>query len=180
VKQLLLGLAVLACCPIVAAGQQPAATSGNPISETTREIINRYSKNMVAAAEEMPADKYSYKPTPDQMTFGHIVMHVAQSNNFLCSKISGTPAPEGAKLSDTDPKDQLVAAIKASFDYCTTALAKTDDSDLGQTLALFGGRSVPRGGVMMILTDDFADHYAAEAMYLRLNGLLPPTAKKRD
>lgn len=177
-KQFSLGLVVLVCCPILAAGQQPAAKSDSPIAETTRELINRYSKNMVAAAEEMPADKYSYKPTADQMTFGHIVMHVAQSNNFLCSKISGTPAPEGAKLSDTDSKDQLVAAIKASFDYCTTALAKADDSNLGESLTLFGGRSVPRGGVMMILTDDFADHYAAEAMYLRLNGLLPPTAKK--
>jgi len=108
------------------------------------------------------------------------VVHMAGSNNFLCSKISGTPAPTGEKLSDTDPKDKLLGALKASFQYCTEALAKVDDSNLGEELTLFGGRTMTRAAAMIALTNDFADHYSMAATYLRLNSLLPPTAQKKN
>lgn len=159
---------------------QSAQTSKNPVSESVRSILERSSKNMVAAAEEMPADKYSFHPTAGQMTFGHLVVHMANSNNFLCSKISGTAAPAGEKLSDTDSKDKLVSALKSSFDYCTQALANVDDSNLGEQLTLFGSRTTTRAGAMIALTNDFADHYSAAASYLRANDLLPPTAQKKD
>jgi uncharacterized damage-inducible protein DinB len=156
------------------------AAETNPVSNTVRKILERQSKNMVAAVDEMPADKFSYHPTPAQMTFAKLVEHMAGSNNFLCAKISGTPAPADEKLSETDPKEKLVSALKASFDYCTQALAKVDDSNLGEQLTLFGGRQASRAGAMIALTNDFADHYSMAAIYLRLNGLLPPTAKPKE
>jgi hypothetical protein len=132
---------------------------------------------MVAAAESMPADKFDYHPTPEQMTFAHLTLHIAMSNNFMCSKISGTPAPEEAKLTDKDGKDKLVAAMRSSFEYCSTALAKVTDSGLGDSMELFGHRSFTKAAAMMILSDDWSDHYSAQAMYLRMNGILPPTAR---
>src|SRR5215469_2562740 len=109
------------------AGGAPASPSlapvANPVSAAVKAQLPRFSKNMVAAAEAMPAEKYNFKPSPEMNSFAHLVMHIAQSNNGLCSKISDTPAPE-AKLADTDPKDKLVAGLKASFDYCVSALDK--------------------------------------------------------
>jgi uncharacterized damage-inducible protein DinB len=133
---------------------------------------------MVAAAEAMPADKYNFKATPDQMTFGHLTLHITEANYVFCSKIGGVPAPQAAKLSDTDPKDKLVAAMKSSFDFCGTALAKLDDSNLGEVLTLFGERKASRAAAILLLATSWGDHYSLEATYLRLNGLLPPTAKK--
>jgi len=159
---------------------QSTQTSKNPVSDSVRSILERSSKNMVAAAEEMPADKYSFHPTAGQMTFAHLVVHMANSNNFLCSKISGTAAPAGEKLSDTDLKDKLVSALKGSFEFCTQALANVDDSNLGEQLTLFGSRTTSRAGAMIALTNDFADHYSAAAAYLRANDLLPPTAQKKE
>jgi uncharacterized damage-inducible protein DinB len=159
---------------------QGSQSGKNPVSDAVRSSLERASKNMVAAAEEMPADKYSFHPTPAQMTFGHLVVHMAGSNNFLCSKISGTPAPTSEKLSDTDPKDKLVSALKASFDFCTQSLANVDDSNLGEQLTLFGSRTTTRAGAMIALTSDFADHYSTAASYLRANDLLPPSAQKKD
>ena len=52
-----------------------------------KEILPRQQKNLVAAVEEMPADKFGYKPTEQQMTFGHLVLHIIESNNYLCSHI---------------------------------------------------------------------------------------------
>lgn len=156
-----------------------AQETKNPVSTVVKEILPRQQKNLVAAAEEMPADKYDYKPTPPQMSFAHLIMHIAESNNHLCAKISDSVEPKTGELKDTDGKDKLVAALKASFDFCNTALAKVDDSKLGDTVELFGGRKGPRAAAMFFLTNDWADHYSAAAMYLRLNGMLPPTAQKK-
>jgi uncharacterized damage-inducible protein DinB len=157
---------------------QDAAPSGpvaNPVSTTVKGQMTRYAKNMVAAADAMPAEKYGFKPTAEMNTFGHLVMHIAQSNNFLCSKISGQTAPD-VKIADTDGKDKLVAALKASFDYCTTALANVDDSKLSDPFTIFN-RQTSRAGLLITLSDDWYDHYGTEAVYLRLNGILPPTAQ---
>jgi len=132
---------------------------------------------MVAAAEEMPADKYSFQPTPQQMTFAHLIVHVTNGNYFFCSKLSGGAKPD-IKIADTDGKDKLVAALKTSYDYCTTNLANVDDSNLGESLPFFGGHNISRGGMMMAVSAECADHYSIAAMYLRLNNLIPPTAKK--
>lgn len=148
----------------------------NPVSAAVKAQLPRFSKNMVAAAEAMPADKYTFKPTPEMNSFAHLVMHIAQSNNGLCAKISDTPAPD-AKMADTDPKEKLVAALKASFEYCATSLEKVDDSKLGDQMMLFGNRPFSRAAVLIILSDDWYDHYGAQATYLRLNGILPPTAQ---
>jgi uncharacterized damage-inducible protein DinB len=148
----------------------------NPVTTTVKGQLTRYEKNMVAAADLMPAEKYGFKPTPEMNSFGHVVMHIAQSNYFLCSKISGTAAPD-AKLTDADGKDKLVAALKASFEFCSTTLAGVDDSKLGDGLTLFGNRQTSRAGALITLSDDWYDHYGAEAVYLRLNGILPPTAQ---
>jgi DinB family protein len=164
--------------PAGSAAQEPVKLGPvtNPVSSAVKAQLPRFSKNMVAAAEAMPAEKYIFKPTPEMNSFAHLVMHIAQSNNGLCSKISDMAAPD-AKLADTDPKDKLVAALKASFEYCATALEKVDDSKLGDQMMLFGNRPFSRAAVLIILSDDWYDHYGAQATYLRLNGILPPTAQ---
>ena len=161
-----------------AQAQQDAAPGPvpNPVSSTVKAQLTRFAKNMIAAAELMPADKYNFKPTPEKNTFAHLTMHIAQANNFLCSKISGQAAPE-AKLADSDPKEKLVAGLKASFEFCATALAGVDDSKLGEPMTLFGNRPASRAAALIILSDDWYDHYGAQAVYLRLNGILPPTAQ---
>jgi len=171
--------------PGVGAARQaaPAASAppdmtpvANPVSGFVKAGVARYQKNMVAAAEAMPAEKYSFKPSPEMNSFGHLVMHIAQSNNTFCAKISGQAAPD-AKIAESDPKDKLVAMMKDSFAFCSAALANVDDSKLGEQLMLFGNRPISRGGALVALGGSWTDHYATEAIYLRLNGILPPTAQ---
>jgi len=173
-KRLMVVIALMASSALLLAQE-----TKNPVSTVVRESLSRREKNLVAAAGEMPADKYSYKPTEQQMTFAKLIMHIAESNNYLCAKISDSPEPKTAELKETDSKDKLVAALQVSFDFCNTVLAKVDDSKLGDTVELYGGRKGPRAFAMFALTNDWADHYSAAAQYLRLNGLLPPTAQKK-
>ena len=163
--------------PSGAAAAPPDLTPvANPVSGFVKAGVARYGKNMVAAAESMPAEKYGFKPSPEMNSFGHLMMHIAQSNNTFCAKISGQTAPD-VKMAETDPKDKLVAAIKDSFAFCTAALANVDDSKLGEQFVLFGNRPISRGGALVALGGSWTDHYATQAIYLRLNGILPPTAQ---
>lgn len=162
--------------PMVAEAQDAAA---NPLSATLRESFDQYSKDLVAAAEIMPADKYSYHPKAEEMTFGKTIEHVAEVNNFACAKVSDMPTPTGPKAVEADGKVKLVAGLKASMEYCSQAFSKLTDAKLTETVTIFGGRRVPRLGAAMEVVDDLIDHYAALAVYLRLNGLLPPTAQKK-
>jgi len=181
-----LGLAVLclAVCASVslaqnAAAAKPPAPTKDPVSSSLRMQLQRSQNNIVGAVEAMPADKFSYKPTPDQITFGHLVVHIIGSNNSLCAKVADVPAPKMEEPKDTDSKDQLLAAVKASFSFCSEALAKMDDSKLGDDVELFGGRHFPRAMGALGLAGGWADHYGAAAMYLRLNGILPPSAQQK-
>lgn len=150
----------------------------NPVSSALREVLPGRQKNTVGAVESMPADKFGYKPTADQMTFGHLVAHMIESNNSFCSKVAAVPEPKAVEAKETDPKDKLVPALKASFDFCSDALSKMDDSKLGEMTDFFGGQQASRARIAMSLAGSWADHYAEAAMYLRLNGILPPSAKK--
>jgi hypothetical protein len=86
------------------------------------------------------------------------------------------PAPKVEEIKESDSKDKLLAAAKASFDFCHEALGKMDDSKLGDSVELHGGHQFPRAMGALGLASGWADHYAAAAMYLRLNGILPPSA----
>ena len=158
---------------------KPGAPTKDPVASSLRVQMQRAQNNIVGAVEAMPADKFSYKPTPDQITFAHLVAHIATSNNSLCAKVADVPAPKVDEPKETDSKDQLVAAVKASFSFCGEALAKMDDSKLGDDVELFGGRHFPRAMGALGLAGGWADHYGAAAMYLRLNGILPPTAQAK-
>ena len=172
-----------------AAGQE-FKPSSNPVSDAVRRALARDSKNLIGAAELMPADKYSYKPTPAQMSFGQLIVHIVQTNVFLCSAIAGAPPavdryptftpPLLKKMSETEPKDTLVGAIKQSFEYCTEALAKATDSQLAEQAMMFGQPApLSRADTMVVIAADWADHYSTAASYLRLNNILPPSAQPK-
>ena len=151
-----------------------------PITRTLQGLEERAAHNLTETAEDMPEAKYGFSPTPEQMTFGQLVLHVASTNFFLCSALKGIPNPEQHQLSPTDPKEQLVHRLEKSFDLCNAALEHADDASLADSLPFFGGRKATRGAVLIELTSDWADHYAQAAIYLRLNGVQPPTAKGKE
>ena len=142
-------------------------------------LYERESKNIMAAAAEMPADKYNYHPTADQWTFGRLVSHIAQSNRTLCSALSGEAAPAAPQVAVPAAKPELDAELKASFDFCGKALDGLTDAKLAEMVTLFRGTHMPRAMALLALTADLPDHYSQMAGYLRLNGMLPPSAQPR-
>jgi hypothetical protein len=106
--------------------------------------------------------------------------HIVQTNAALCGGIGGLQAPEWMNVAESVDKDTLVAAIDKSFDYCTQALGQVKDTQVADEVTIFGrrtGRS--RAFVMVTIATDWTDHYSTAASYLRLNGILPPTAQPK-
>ncbi len=168
-----------------AVAAQTFKPSPNPVSDSVRALLARDSKNLVASAELIPPEKYGYRPTPAQMTFGDLIVHIVQTNVALCSAIAGTKpmlSPEEMqKLSGTDRKENLDQSLKQTFDYCTESLSKITDSQLGEEGTMFGRPSGQSRATMLVtIVADWADHYGTAASYLRLNGILPPTAQPKN
>ena len=168
-----------ATAPAPTAAPAAPAASANPVSDALRNMEQRSARNLIAAAEAMPADKYNYRPTPAQMSFAQIQVHLAnEGNDILCSKTAGVAAPQRTPVDSTAAKEQLVARLKETFQFCEQAFAKMDDSKLAESVSMFG-MNLSRATAVLITVGDWADHYSQEANYLRLNGVLPPTAQRR-
>jgi hypothetical protein len=168
-----------AAAPKSAVMPSSEAATKDPVATSVRMLWPRSQKNILGAIEAMPGDKFAFKPTAEQMSFGHLVTHIIESNYFLCAKAADVPEPKAEAAKETDSKEKLLAAAKASFDFCGESLAKMDDSKLGDSVELFGGRQFPRAMAALGLASGWADHYAAAAMYLRLNKILPPSAQPK-
>jgi hypothetical protein len=157
---------------IGAVATEPAA----PVSDAVRSIARRSARNFVEAAEALPAEKYGYKPTPAQMSAGDIVAHVAQGNDYVCAQIGGAAAPKRSQLPAGAPKPELVARLRETFRFCESALAKVNDSNLGAPVDYLGSK-ISRAQAMFGAVEEWGGHYSQLAVYLRLNGVVPPTAR---
>jgi hypothetical protein len=175
--------------PLALAAQQPAGDPANPMTTVFRGRIVAMHNNIARAFDSIPEAKFSYKPTPAQLTIGYIAQHVASDNYFFCNNF-GAMKPnltaEDTATADSVkakwPKAKLVSKLKDSFTFCQSALGQLNDASLAETITLtFGTQSQQRPRVSMVLGHalDLADHYSQLANYMRLNNILPPTALPR-
>ena len=171
-------LASLAALAMMALPVALAAQQANPVADAFRANAKTEGKNLMAALDAFPADKLTFKPTPAQLSVADIITHLSQGNDYLCGAIGGVKAPTRTKVATTDGKDALMARLRETFAFCDTALANLTDANLAEELPFFGGRKMSRAAIMTLTTGDWADHYSQTAIYMRLNGMLPPTAKK--
>lgn len=129
-------------------------------------------------AEEMPADKYSFKTTPPQRDFGQQVTHVAGANvNNL--RFLGGKAPAPTISRNATSKAEAIKAMDASFDYGTALINELTDQTLMETVqtnAFLGPSS--RARVLWFLLGHSWDIYGQMAVYLRLNGGVPPASQR--
>ncbi|MGE5099236.1 MAG: DinB family protein [Deltaproteobacteria bacterium] len=146
-------------------------------------------RNIAQAFDSIPESKFGYKPTPAQLTFGFIAQHVASDSYLFCSNFGAmkptidprdTSTPDSVKA--TWPKAELVSKLKASFAFCDQAIEQVTDATLPDAISFtLGGaeRKSTRINMVLLHALDLADHYSQIANYMRLNGMVPPTALPR-
>jgi uncharacterized damage-inducible protein DinB len=184
-------VAILALAvPASLGAQQPQPNQqGGPITTVFRNRTMTFQRNLAQAFDSIPESKFGYKPTPAQMTVGDIAQHLSSDNYFYCGNFSSMKASVSSEEQITPDsvkakwaKAKLVANLKASFKFCEDAFAQIDDAKLADTLTITSGgnsRQIVRVQPMLGHIVDMADHYSQIANYMRLNGMLPPTALPR-
>lgn len=165
-------IVVVLMLPTAVAAQSPA--TGDSLNRVTlgyERFADIFGSRLVAAFDSIPAARYDYRPTPPQQTVGYIAQHLEQANYGLCGRLGKLKHPTAGKdsLADTVkarwPKDTLVTRLKASLRFCDTAMEGVGNTQwpaLTSTLLAF--------------ETDLAEHYSQISTYMRLLGMVPPSA----
>jgi uncharacterized damage-inducible protein DinB len=163
----------------------PPAQNQGPTSpsQVYERQLNNVEKEFVSAAEAMPADKYDFKPSTGEFeksrTFKQQVAHVAATNYLFASGILGEKSPVTDAESETGPafvtdKDSAVKYLKESFAYAHKAMQSITKDNIMQPGT--NGRTPKMAIANLILMHGF-DHYGQMAIYLRMNGIVPPASR---
>lgn len=134
--------------------------------------------NLTRMADKMPAEDYSFKPTPEVETFAQRLFHIAGANQSICSALEGQRKP----LMRSATKAELTAALKQSFETCDRVFnSLTDANAMEMTSSRLGGPFPPepmrtRLATLYNLVRHSNEMYGYMAVYLRLKGIVPPTS----
>jgi uncharacterized damage-inducible protein DinB len=152
-------------------------------SEVYGKLLKTMSGEVISAAEAMPADKYDFAPTTGNFTgvrtFGAEVQHIAEANYFFFSAFGLSGAPDDAKLKALKSKDELVQALKDSFDYAQKGI-DTITPQNAFTQVGSGKMKMARAGWATLTIAHSMDHYGQMVEYLRMNGIVPPASQKQS
>ena len=154
-----------------------AAAQDNPYSAFNKGAYARLKKIMIASAEKMPEESYSFKPTESVRSYGQLVGHVADAQYLFCSIALGekNPAP-GIEKSKTSKAD-LIAALNDAVAYCDKAYDNMTDASGAQMVKLFGN-DAPKLDVLVVNNMHNMEHYGNMVTYMRLKNIVPPTSEQ--
>jgi hypothetical protein len=158
--------------PTALAAQSPATReSPDGVMLAFERFADIFGSRLVAAFDSIPATRYDYRPTPAQQTVGYIAQHLEDANYSLCERLGKLKHPTTAKdsLADTVkarwPKDTLLTRLRASLRFCDTAM-----EGVGHL------QSAALANTLLAFETDLAEHYSQISSYMRLLGLVPPSA----
>lgn len=153
------------------------AQEGNPAVSTARNLWEPMIGYITTVAEELPESTYAYKPTPEVRSFGQMIGHVAGAQYMFCAAVLGEPGKNEDDIEKSrTTKAELVAALKASTQYCGRAYALPDKA-AQQKIKLFGQERTKLFALGLNATHD-AEHYGNLVTYLRLNKMVPPSSRR--
>jgi uncharacterized damage-inducible protein DinB len=148
----------------------------NPLSTELKQNYDMRKNALLAEADRMPNSDYAFQATSAVGTFGSRVAHVADAQMMICSAVKGE-----SKKADTagkTSKADLMAALKASFDYCDPVYGSMTDATATQEVKIFGRPQSKLSALWGNVAHD-SEMYGYMAVYLRLKDLVPPTSDRR-
>ena len=160
-----------------ASATHPAAQSANLNAELLKDWTDQKTM-MMKIADAMPEEKFSYKSTPAQRDYGQQILHIA-GGNVMYLRFFGGKATAPAINRTAAGKAEILKALADSFDYGTALIREQTDQTMMQTVQTnpYLGPS-SRARVIYFLLGHTWDIYGQMAVYLRLNGIVPPASQR--
>lgn len=164
-------------------GQIASAQDGSSQNVGFRtEFLNHFdssTKKMLSLAEAIPADKYAWRPATGVMSVAEVFTHVAEVDlHYLATSLnSKAPADLDPKsLGKLQEKDQVVAAVRRTFEFVRRTVEQMSDSDMEKTTTLYG-RSSSYRNVLLQLLHHSSEHVGQTIAYARMNSIVPPWSR---
>ena len=155
-----------------------AQASAPSLAKELGATFQRAATEIIDVAEAMPAEKYGYKPTPEISSFGDQLVHVAGITQRFIDAAKGTKtdaAHHGAMA-----KPEVIALLKTTFQSAQEMITPLTDAQLLEPVKFpFGDRTVTRATFWQGPLFQIRNHYGQLIVYLRMNGIVPPTTARR-
>ena len=152
------------------------AAQENPFSQDARQTYALIKPSLLAAAARMPEENYSFRTVPPVRTFGEMIAHVADGQLRMCAVVKGETVTANANTKTA--KAELVAALKASFDYCDPIYASMTDA-AGAAKVRWARWDMTKLGLLNWNISHDNEMYGIIAAFLRIKGLVPPSSDGR-
>ena len=138
-------------------------------------------RDLVAAAERMPAADYSFKPTSmtEARTYGAVIAHAADGMFDACTRARGLSGPQSNIEKTMAEKGDIVAALKEAVATCEPAFATNDDSSPPEFVRQGPGVEVRRVAALIGVLAHNAEMYGIASVYLRAKNIVPPGSERR-
>ena len=168
-------LLLLACFALLVLGMSLAQKAD--VRTEALSALNDMKSTMATIANAMPEDKFGYRATAPQRSFGEQILHVADAN-VVWTKTLGSEATPPTVDTEATSKAEAIRALQASFDYAAAVISEqTPDSMLEQVEMPWSGERESRLHVVYSMIGHAWDIYGQMAVYLRLNGYIPPASQ---
>ena len=127
----------------------------------------------IKVAQMMPADKYEFKPSPEEMSFDQQLLHIAQPMQYLC-KTYLNGSVNTIQIPDSNlNKEATIKVLMAVYDYAIATLENFKPDHLSDTVSFFI-KPMNKIQILNLLNDHQTHHRAQLVVYLRINGIKPP------
>jgi hypothetical protein len=167
----------------IAGGQTPG-NSPKPPDSSSKVLLDRWNdigRKLTTMAEDMPEDKYDFKPNPAQRSFAEQLLHAAGANYFFINPAKGLEAPKaGPKRADYKTKAAVVDFVKKSFSDGAALIESKGDSGLGDVfIDPFSKNQTRFSDFAWDFIEHSGEHYGQLVVYYRVAGLVPPESRPK-
>jgi uncharacterized damage-inducible protein DinB len=179
-------LLIVLTTPSVLAAQTSDGGAGAALSPSMATSVNKMHmtirRNLIEAADAMPAADYAFKPTPQVRSFAELLGHMAMANYFFCSMARDEASPSKVDIERTiSDKAAMTKALGDALNYCDTVYKETTDANANQMVKVpgpGGATETTRAQVLMFNTTHNNEHYGNVILYLRLKNIVPPSTAR--
>ncbi|MGZ8833931.1 MAG: DinB family protein [Thermoanaerobaculia bacterium] len=172
-------LLMMALCAVASQQQTPVKAPAPPArpagfrGELLTDLDDVQDK-ITRLATAIPAEKFTWRPSPGVRSVSEVFMHIAGGNYFLATFVDEQPPADMPKdIEKVSEKTRVLTELKKSFDHLRRVIANESDADLDKSVSMFGTPSTHRH-VFNTIMNHLHEHLGQSIAYARMNGIVPP------
>lgn len=169
-------------CSVIAAVAASTVFAQSPSPSLVKDLVagwQRAATDIIDVAEAMPEERYDFKPVPEVSTFRDQLVHVAGIAQRFIDSAKGTKSESGHPHK-TMTKAEVIDLLKQTLQTGQETIGSLTDAQLAEQVKYpIGDRMVTRLGFWLGPLYQVRNHHGQLVVYLRLNGIVPPTTARR-